>query len=230
MNHTQSNSAVFSKMKAQTIIKLISVAILLTSCDKPTQPLISGVILDEHSRPISGAKVSIEGFQFAATTNDKGEYSLQYVPGKFTLAATAVGRLTIKRTMEISQVATIPVTAIELLQYPDVAKWETFLQTEIPKARYGEKWGWGNIFRDGTAQLQSITVLRFDQSGDDIVIGTVEAHWKAGKDIIVPDLVPDLEKVLTSRVRSAGEAWTQQFHVRLGFEHPNTWSWKETLK
>ncbi|MGZ8523893.1 MAG: DUF5686 and carboxypeptidase regulatory-like domain-containing protein [Chitinophagaceae bacterium] len=52
---------------------------------------ISGVITDEKGNPLPYASVSIKGTKKGTTTNSSGRYSIDLVPGQYTLVAQYVG-------------------------------------------------------------------------------------------------------------------------------------------
>ncbi len=63
--------------KSTFLVGSILLCLLLTGCGGE----IEGKVVDKKSKPVQGVKVTVLKTKFTATTNENGEYKIDYVPG-----------------------------------------------------------------------------------------------------------------------------------------------------
>ena len=206
----------------------VATAIALSACSKPAR--VAGKVIDSRNNPISKATVSIEGTQFQTTTDDHGDYSIQYVPGKFTIRASAPDYLFAQLSLEVTQATTFPAAPITLRNLPDRAQWKDYLTKELPGKTIRDHIT-GSTYRFSEfAQIQGLSVDNFEQTGEREVIGTVTARYKALMDFDSSNIRSAFQPFSGfDRGQRNGETWEQKFRIRLQFKNPNTWSWEENL-
>jgi len=105
---------------------------------------IEGLTKDPFGKGISGVSVQILKSEFKSTTDGNGKYSLDYVPGTFTIQYSKDGYTTIKLNLAIQQKSKFP--AEPIVMYP------------IPKRE-----GIHYIGDTGLIQLNPVPVLETEQ-------------------------------------------------------------------
>ncbi len=88
----------------------------LVGCQK--DPAIKGKVIDNFNQPLKGVAISIEGMQFTATTDEKGEYSIPYVPGKIKINYNISRYKSERLELDIATKEQIPAKTITLFKYP----------------------------------------------------------------------------------------------------------------
>ncbi len=78
-----------TKRAALIIVVPILLTFFMGGCDSKKN--IVGTVVDNFGAPIPGAKVLIEGTNFAAVTDASGAFSLEYAPGELKVLAMAEG-------------------------------------------------------------------------------------------------------------------------------------------
>lgn len=90
--------------------------IVLYGCSKKAQ--IVGEVLDNFGTPLKGANISIDGTTFKATTDEKGKYSIGYVPGKIKVLIGKEGYTSAELTLDIASESTYPAKSVTLYKIP----------------------------------------------------------------------------------------------------------------
>ena len=119
----------------QNIFGVFLFSLLLLGCGKGSslgkKEFIEGTVQNIYGQPIEGATVSIENSQFNATTNQSGKYSLDYVPGEFTVVVQAEGFQSEKFSLNIAQKLHYPANPTSLIpKIPD----QTLVFVDKPNA------------------------------------------------------------------------------------------------
>ncbi len=90
--------------------------LLLASCGEPT---INGKIVDNFNNPIKDAKVEIDGTAFTTTTNSKGEYEINFVPGSIKLKYTKKNYLDTVLRVNVSTKDNFPAQVVKTYKLPN---------------------------------------------------------------------------------------------------------------
>ncbi|MGQ7946834.1 TonB-dependent receptor [Flavobacterium sp. WC2509] len=79
-------------MQAKKIAVLITMFLTITQLYSQTgKATISGVVLTNNGQPAEGASILLKGTAVSTSTNEKGEYKINAVPGKYVLVISNVG-------------------------------------------------------------------------------------------------------------------------------------------
>ncbi len=95
---------------------MLAVTILLglSACQRP---VISGTVSDHEGNPSAAVKVEVVGTTLSALADDKGHYTVPYVPGAVRIAVTKDGYLPVTRAYDIAEATTFPAAPISLFPY-----------------------------------------------------------------------------------------------------------------
>lgn len=105
-------------------ILLWSLVLTLCSVSHVSGEGIYGKIVDAREGSlISGVKVGIMGSEFAGTSNSKGEYDIDYVPGEIAVTYLKAGYLPFILRLNISQKLPYPAATIALRTLPRPIDW-----------------------------------------------------------------------------------------------------------
>lgn len=94
-------------------------------------PAIIGKVVSHGTgtpQPIEGVNVAVQGMQFQAKTNDKGEYSIGYVPGHVVLVITKDRYLSAMVNYDLAQGSQVPAAPVELTKFPEDADLSSSIQ------------------------------------------------------------------------------------------------------
>ncbi len=94
---------------------LLSFAFLFSSCKKT----INGTITDNFNQPVKDVRVYIHETAFESYSNSKGEFYLDYIPGKIDLIFEKDGYLDVSRNFTISERSNYPLGDIMMLRVPE---------------------------------------------------------------------------------------------------------------
>ena len=209
--------------KVACILALFGV---LTSCTKEAR--IVGKVTDIKGAPVSSATIAIEGTQFQSMTNANGDYSIQFIPGRVALKATAPDYLVATAPFEVVQASTVPAATIKLIHMPSIPQWEKFIFSELQNKKTQTFLG-GDVKIEDMAHVGAVNIDSFVQVGDREVTCNVTVTYRA-----VVNLARDaigtsaLKPYIDGGQHSEGEKWRHRFNATLKFEDPNTWSWINT--
>lgn len=89
---------------------------LLVACSD--QSALSGKVVDNFGKPLSGVVVTIENTELSATTDKEGVYSLRYVPGAFRISFGADGHSPRTLELDIKSSEKVPLKTVELFRMP----------------------------------------------------------------------------------------------------------------
>lgn len=93
----------------------ILLAILFFSC---TKKKIEGQVFDYFNQPLEGVIVTIANSTFQATTDSKGSYSIDYVPGSINLNYAKQGYTSGNLNLDITHKESFPAQRIVLIKIP----------------------------------------------------------------------------------------------------------------
>jgi hypothetical protein len=97
------------------LLLAVSLLLLLNGCSKKD---IDGAVSDPFGKSIEGAEVQILKSQFKTMTNGSGKYSLDYVPGAFTVRFSKNGYTTHMLELNIQQKSKFPAELVTLYPMP----------------------------------------------------------------------------------------------------------------
>ncbi len=112
------------------LVVAISFALGLSACRRaPTErAIIVGRLLDGFDHPIVGATATIENSGYAATTNARGEFSLDYAPGAFAVRLGARNCVRQDIPLTISAPVRYVLGMRKLLCVPDLSQGQVVVQ------------------------------------------------------------------------------------------------------
>jgi hypothetical protein len=84
-----------------------------------TKARIVGQVVDGFGNPLKDALASIEFTTFTGVTDEKGQYTVGYVPGKFQLRITKAGYTSETLPLEVAVETTFPAAPVTLYRIPD---------------------------------------------------------------------------------------------------------------
>ena len=93
-----------------------TITLLLASCGPKAR--IVGEVDDNFGRPLAGVEVSIPSTALKTTTNKKGEYTLAYVAGKFSVNFSKDGYIGTNVAQDVAVETTVPLQAVVLYKRP----------------------------------------------------------------------------------------------------------------
>lgn len=79
---------------------------------------IVGKVRDGFGRPVPAVNISVENFDFSATTNASGEFSVGYVPGKIKVLVSKEGYTSSEVVLDLSAETQVPLKPITLWKIP----------------------------------------------------------------------------------------------------------------
>jgi len=94
---------------------LFALTFFLSGCSKA----IKGKIQDNFGRPVSNVQVKVRDSDFSARTDDAGEFSLEYVPGKINIDFSKDGYQSEHRMLDIAEKSNYPLGAVVMIMLPD---------------------------------------------------------------------------------------------------------------
>lgn len=102
-----------NKFRILNLVFLISILLFL-SCSKQ----IEGTVVDNFNNPIKDVNVTIRNTDYAAQTNAKGEFSIDYAAGEFTIEFEAEGYIGRQEVLQITEKQTYPLKQKKLVKMP----------------------------------------------------------------------------------------------------------------
>lgn len=110
------DEVVMNAQKTAHWLFIIIISYTLSSC--ATHYKMQGVVKDIFGNPISQVKIWINNTNFQTISNEKGEYSIDYVPGKFDLHFKKAGYTSEILNFELHAKDHIPVSPVKLHPIP----------------------------------------------------------------------------------------------------------------
>lgn len=98
------------------LILLLSI-LLLSSCNKQ----IEGTVVDNFDNPLKDVNVTIRNTNYAAQTNAKGEFSIDYAAGDFTIEFEKEGYIRRQEVLQITEKQTYPLKQKIIIKKPHQA-------------------------------------------------------------------------------------------------------------
>src|SRR5579872_6560898 len=83
-----------------------------------TSPVITGTVQDAFGRPVPGATVNVEGTTFAATTDQQGNYSIEYAPGSVTVHIAKPGYTAVNLFASLTTASKYPASTVIIFEMP----------------------------------------------------------------------------------------------------------------
>ena len=169
---------------------------------------LTGTVVDHAARPVVGAHVSVWGTKLAASTNERGAFALEVLPGgTHTVEVRAIGYAPVTSTVHLA--ASRPATAaIELTKAAEIlptvtVRGELVYSRNLAEFDRRRRSGWGtfrtaaDIEQRGrnvrlSALLQDVLGIRVDRrAGTAIVTMRRNATTGIGRSDCVPSLYVD---------------------------------------
>lgn len=97
------------------VLVVVLASLAAAGCKKAR---INGRVVDNFGKPVPAATISIDGTAFRATTDDKGEYSIDYVPGNFMVNVSHDGFTSASRGFQLAQKDEVPADSVLLFRLP----------------------------------------------------------------------------------------------------------------
>jgi hypothetical protein len=106
-------------MKTSILLKMIpAVLAIASSVSCGTTPVITGKVQDAFGHPVSGANVNVEGTTFTATTDQEGNYSIQYAPGSVTIKISKPGYTAVNFFASLTTASKYPASTVIIFEMP----------------------------------------------------------------------------------------------------------------
>ncbi len=97
------------------IFSLTVFTILIGGCKKA---VITGRVYDSFEKPLTDVNINIDGTEFYATTDSKGEYSIEYVPGDIKVLFSKQGYIDTMFAVNIATESKFPAKKINMYKIP----------------------------------------------------------------------------------------------------------------
>jgi Carboxypeptidase regulatory-like domain len=157
---------------------LVSV-VLLAGCS--SKPSITGKVLDNFGSPLADARVTIKNSAFSTTTGSDGSYSIDFMPGSFTISITKPGYTEADTPLNIASTGIYPMSEVSLIKIPPAGNF--FLQGAkdwIPLGYTGV-----NVATRSTGFMSNSSVYSLAPGQDK------DYPFLNGSQVVVADLTPD---------------------------------------
>ena len=104
----------------RSVVWLAAAALCLSlaGCAGAQPAAIKGTVTDNFGQPVAGAEVRIANSAFATKTDDKGQFSIEYVPGSFVVKIGAAGHSAREVALDLRERAEFPLDSTVLTRYP----------------------------------------------------------------------------------------------------------------
>jgi len=80
---------------------------------------MTGQVMDGFDKVVKDVEVKIKGTEFAAKTDENGQYSIKYNPGKLVVSYRKKGYARQTSTLNIRETTVVPVPVLTLWKYPE---------------------------------------------------------------------------------------------------------------
>lgn len=136
-----------------------------------SDPRITGQVFDEFGKPVIGATVQIEGTTFRSITDVSGKYSVNYVPGNFTVDVQKQGFTSAHFSLSIASPMQYPAAPVTILSLPQMPGFYLFAPSGYKGVFYPAA-----ISHNVINNVERIGVLNFAFKDEefDVVSGNVE--------------------------------------------------------
>ena len=98
---------------------------------------IKGIVKDCAGKPIEGVQVKIKHSKYSDSTNREGKYSVEYVPGAFTVLYTKTGYCNYQLDLNLTSKSEFPIEDVILLTHPVeilISFWKSSLEENYSEA------------------------------------------------------------------------------------------------
>jgi len=83
------------------------------------QGTLTGLVVDGFDKAVKDVDVKIKGTEFAVKSDEKGQYSIGYKPGKIVVSFRKKGYARQTSSLNIRETAVVPVPKLTLWEYPE---------------------------------------------------------------------------------------------------------------
>ncbi len=106
--------------------KIITISLLLVfavtlfcSTSFSKQGTLTGQVVDGFDKVVKDVEVKIKGTEYAAKTDENGQYSIRYNPGKIAVSYRKKGYARQTSSLNIRETSVVPVPKLTLWKYPE---------------------------------------------------------------------------------------------------------------
>jgi len=228
-----------SKDYFRTACYLLLCLILLNGCSKKD---IEGTVHDPHGKGIAGVSVQILKSTFRSTTDPNGRYSLDYIPGSFTIQFSKPDYTTHKLDLTLLQKSKFPAETITLYPIPRGKGFYLIGNSDLvqlPESRVMEEQlvGWPPSIRHTFRVIIQNKVVPSTKSGKILFIDTYASSTKLvqfQEGYIVQsytsffgDRKYDYDGILKDQTVTAGE---EKLPLRIVKLEPGNYAWCEMVE
>jgi hypothetical protein len=109
------------KLKRIFTISLLAVFAVTLFCSTSfsRQGTLTGQVVDGFDKVVKDVDVKIKGTELAAKTDEKGQYSIGYKPGKIVVSFRKKGYARQTSSLNIRETTVVPVPRLTLWEYPE---------------------------------------------------------------------------------------------------------------
>jgi hypothetical protein len=109
------------KLKRIFTISLLAVFAVTLFCSTSfsRQGTLTGQVVDGFDKVVKDVDVKIKGTELAAKTDEKGQYSIGYKPGKIVVSFRKKGYARQTSSLNIHETSVVPVPRLTLWEYPE---------------------------------------------------------------------------------------------------------------
>jgi hypothetical protein len=109
------------KLKRIFTISLLAVFAVTLFCSTSfsKQGTLTGQVVDGFDKVVKDVDVKIKGTELAAKTDEKGQYSIGYKPGKIVVSFRKKGYARQTSSLNIRETTVVPVPRLTLWEYPE---------------------------------------------------------------------------------------------------------------
>jgi hypothetical protein len=109
------------KLKRIFTISLLLVFAITLFCSTSfsKQGTLTGLVVDGFDKVVKDVEVKIKGTEFAAKTDENGQYSIGYNPGKIVVSYRKKGYARQTSSLNIRETSVVPVPELTLWKYPE---------------------------------------------------------------------------------------------------------------
>jgi hypothetical protein len=165
-------------------IRLLRLGLLCLLCVACGKPSLSGLVVDPFGVGLANATVGIENTNLSASTDDRGAYKIDYLPGAFRLQVKKPGYTSSAVAYNLSQPADVPAANIVLYPIPKSQGIFYLGKTglvELPRAgqsirtvreAYGSRYRYYFPLAAGVPELPAGPAVFIDTSSDQLQLAT----------------------------------------------------------
>jgi len=109
------------KLRKIYIISILVVFTITVFCSTSfsKQGMLTGQVVDGFDKVVKDVEVKIKGTEFVAKTDENGQYSIRYNPGKIVVSFRKKGYARQASSLNIRETSVVPVPKLTLWKYPE---------------------------------------------------------------------------------------------------------------